>query len=125
MKPDVDNTAPPPSLTLRGTLEEVYDGDTVTVSFTVKARIRMLDCWAPEVRTRSLSEKAQGLAAKRHLQSLVTTGTPVRVEIPLDGTTRLDDLFTMGRVLGTVWVGPTNLSAAMVASGHATAKKEA
>lgn len=119
-----DQTPPPAELVLRGKLGEVYDGDTVTVDFTIRARIRLLDCWAPEVRTTDEAEKVKGYASRDHLRSLVKEGDPVKVVVPLDGTTRLDDLITMGRVLGTVWAGGKNLSVEQVAAGHATTAKK-
>jgi endonuclease YncB( thermonuclease family) len=102
---------------------DVLDGDTITLGLTIHARIRMIDCWAPETRTKDADEKKRGIASKEHLKGLLPTGAGVRVEIPLDGTTRLDDLFTMGRVLGTVWRGEVNISDEQVRAGHATKEK--
>ena len=37
-------------LTLPGNVLDVHDGDTVTVEVKRTLRIRLLDCWAPELR---------------------------------------------------------------------------
>jgi len=40
---------PKPELSVPCKITEVYDGDTVTVEVTLTARVRLLDCWAPEL----------------------------------------------------------------------------
>jgi len=44
--------AEPARLVLPCAIVEVYDGDTITVRLTLDLRVRMLDCWTPEIRTR-------------------------------------------------------------------------
>ena len=48
---------PPLGLTAQCKVLDVYDGDTVTVEVRTIARVRLLDCWAPEVRTKDVAEK--------------------------------------------------------------------
>ena len=48
------NNPPEQNLTTSAVVEEVYDGDTVVVSIQKEIRVRMLDCWAPEVRTKDI-----------------------------------------------------------------------
>jgi len=45
-----------PSLgwTTRASIERVIDGDTLDVTICRRVRVRLLDCWAPELRTRDL-----------------------------------------------------------------------
>ena len=51
---------PAAQLVVPCTITEWYDGDTPTVEITLRIRVRLEDCWAPEVTGRN---KAQGLAS--------------------------------------------------------------
>lgn len=115
---------PTASLQLRSRVVDVYDGDTITVEFKLQARVRLLDCWAPEVRTRDNDEKIKGLAARDYLKSIAEGRDGVLV-IPLDGANRLDDLFTFGRLLGHYYIKDDEKSLAkrMREAGHATREK--
>lgn len=115
-------TPPRPGLVTPVRVVEVYDGDTVTVEWTLRARVRLLDCWAPEIRTTDTEEKQRGLAAKAHLQQLCD-GQQALLEIPTSEASGLQELFTFGRVLGRIWVGEQDVSAQMVRDGFATARK--
>lgn len=104
---------------------EVYDGDTITVTFVlcgdlpVKARVRLLDCWAPEV---TGDEKPLGLKSRDYLRELVKGHTDARLVIPArPGADRLDDHLTFGRILGRVYLSgqKTPLAAHVVKAGHA------
>jgi len=104
----------------------VLDGDTVEISITSTAVVRLLDCWAPEVhRTDDPTEKPRGLLSKAHLESLVKPGAKAVVQIPFSERGRFGDDMTMGRVLGNVWlVGQEkSLSEMQVQSGHARKTK--
>lgn len=117
--------APPqPGVAVQCTISEVYDGDTITVTWTNSARVRLLDCWAPEIRTLDAKEKARGQKSRDHLVKLAE-GKPALLWIPTGEASRLDDLITLGRVLGHVWVDgdPESLSAHQVQAGHATTEK--
>lgn len=114
---------PQPTLNLPCEVVEVYDGDTLTVRVSVDVRVRLLDCWAHEVRTKNAEAKALGLASRDHLRSIATPGTEGTLEVPLGGVTRLDDIFTMGRVLGKVWHDDVELGEVQVATGHAWTTK--
>ena len=115
--------------TVRGVVTDCHDGDTVTISVTHKVRVRLLDCWSPEVTTdkrlpesRRAAEKAAGIAARDHLKELAL-GKEVVLQVPLE-----EDLLkatTMGRVLGTVWLKDAgkSLNEIQVESGHATKEK--
>lgn len=114
---------PPAGVVFRGECVRVIDGDTIDVSTNVILRIRLLDCWAPESRTKDLDEKRRGLAAKQRLKELID-GKPIRVSIPTGET--LGDSLTLGRVLGHVWIGDNDhtVNQQMVDEGHATATKQ-
>ena len=120
---------PETGLTIDARVVRVIDGDTVVVETTLQHTVRLLDCWAPETRTRDLEEKAKGLKAKKHVQELLDAcGNKVRLHVPgHDG--QLSKLTTIGRVLGRLWRltsgGPEaqDVSALMVQAGHATPEK--
>ena len=120
--------APQQNITTTAVVKQVYDGDTVVVVFQKEARIRMLDCWASEIRTSDPEEKEKGIKAKEYLSSIVKEGDEVLVEIPM--TNKLQSSFTFGRILAYLWKDVNgdgdmeNLSTTMVESGHATQEKE-
>lgn len=120
--PAAPPTPPSPGLVTPVRVVEVYDGDTVTVEWTVRARVRLLDCWAAEIRTTDPEEKQRGLAAKAYLQQLAE-GQPALLQIPTSDASGLQDLFTFGRVLGRLWIAGEEVSAQMVAAGHASKRK--
>lgn len=88
-----------PQLVIPCEVVEVYDGDTVTVRLTIDVRVRLLDCWAPEVRTTDDVEKAYGIYSRETLCNLIG-GRKCLLTVPLNGADRLDDVFTFGRLLG-------------------------
>jgi endonuclease YncB( thermonuclease family) len=94
--------APTPQWTTSARCIRVIDGDTIEVEIRRTMRIRLLDCWAPESRTKDADEKRLGLAAKERLRRI--EGSEVIVQIPLSGTGDLSQVMTLGRVLGHVWV---------------------
>jgi endonuclease YncB( thermonuclease family) len=114
---------PPRGISTTAVVEEWYDGDTATVTLQLQCKVRMLDCWAPEVRG---SERSLGLKSKEHIQKLVPEGSTVRLFIPTTG--RLQDSLTFGRALGSMWIENadgtfTNVSDQMVKDGFATKDK--
>lgn len=117
--------APPePGIVARGRVVDVYDGDTITVEFTFRARVRILDLWCPEVRGGTAAEKAAGIAARDRLRQLVD-GKPVTLHVPTEGIRRLDDVFTFGRVLGHVWTeNGIDVGRVMREEGHGTRTKK-
>lgn len=82
-------------------ITRVIDGDTVVVEVKQTFHVRLLQCWAPESRTKDLEEKAKGLAAKENLQSLVEQEDQATLFVPLSGD--LTEAMTLGRVLGYLW----------------------
>lgn len=115
---------PEPGVMRRCRVVEVYDGDTVTLELITPLRLRLIDCWAPEIRTKDDKEKALGNASKLHLQGLAE-GKEGHVFIPLQNVDRLDDILTLGRVLGCVWIedDPESLSQKQVAAELASTTK--
>jgi endonuclease YncB( thermonuclease family) len=115
---------PEPGWTTKAKVVQVYDGDTIVVDVTRRFRVRLLDCWAPEVRTRNDSEKKAGFAARDNLAKLLPVGSTCTVAIPSSVDGELQDVLTMGRFLAHVWSdGGVNVSESQVKAGHATRAK--
>lgn len=103
---------------------DVYDGDTVEVRVERAFRVRLLDCWAPEIRTRDDAEKALGFASRDHLRGLIPVGSRVRLYISAgDDPLAFDDSTSLSRVLGRIWADGKDVSVEQVAAGHATVSK--
>lgn len=101
-------------------ITSVYDGDTVVVEWTRTARVRLIDCWADEIRTTDVAAKKRGLAARDHLVKLAE-GKEAVLFVPYHQN--VGEQTTLGRVLGKLSVNGVDLSDAMVASGHAFREK--
>lgn len=114
---------PPLGLTSRATVKRVIDGDTIEVVVTWPVRIRMKDCWAPEMRG---EERPKGIISKAHLESLIPEGSPVVFHVASSEATSLGDLLTFGRVVANVWRkgDATSLSQIMVDDGLASETKQ-
>ena len=93
-------------LTLTGRVVKVSDGDTITVLDAVNAqhKIRLYGIDAPE------KNQAFGQVSRNHLASLVA-GKAVRVEYSKKDKYQ--------RILGTVFVGETDINLKMIADGMA------
>lgn len=98
-------------------VERVVDGDTLDVTLTIKSRVRLLDCWAPEAKDEG------GQQATDHLRELALHQHGL-LTIPIEPDKGLSALFTFGRVLGRIEVNGTDLSTAQVAAGFATREKQ-
>ena len=132
--PDKDTVSRPQhGLGAGFTVTRVVDGDTVEGTITIPVTVRLLDCWAPELRPRhkgkteaELSDiRTAARASKLHLATLAE-GAKGTLLIPWGSAKDMGDVLTFGRVLGHVWVDGqyTSLSTQQVASGHATSAKE-
>lgn len=125
-------SAPDPSWTTEAKVLRVIDGDTIEVAITRTFRVRMLDCWAPESRrdprlgeSERAAEKTKGQAAKENLISLAN-GREVIVSVPLSAKGDVAQVWTMGRVLGHVWLADDreeSLSEKQVRAGFAEVVK--
>jgi micrococcal nuclease len=85
-------------------VNKVVDGDTVDVDIELgfgvvlsDERVRIMGIDTPESRTRDLTEKAFGLAAKKRLQELLGDVAVLRTQIAKNGE---DMKGKFGRVLG-------------------------
>jgi endonuclease YncB( thermonuclease family) len=118
-------TGPPPlGIALRCQVVDVVDGDTIEVEVTQRVRVRLVDCWAPESRTKDLAEKRRGLAAKARLETLAK-GRPATLFVPTGDARTLGDVTTLGRLVGKVWIDgeETSLSEQQVRAGLASTTK--
>ena len=111
-------TPPTPMIRFAATINDTIDGDTIAISTEFSAHIRLLDCWAPE-----LKSGEPGLASKRNLIRLTSKSQRCIVEVPLH-----DDIgkcTSLGRILGRVYVEgqDADLSTLQVQGGFATRGK--
>lgn len=117
-KEETPCTVPQIGYTVLGKVDRVVDGDTVEVVIQKKLKVRLLDCWAPELK------EPGGPESKLFMQSLVG-GRTVYLVIP--GNEEDFGNFTFGRVLGRVLfktdTGIVDVSNESVAAGHATKSK--
>jgi len=104
--------------------KDVYDGDTFTATVQMQVRVRLIDCWAPEVRG---EDKATGLRSRDALRKMIQDGDgKITLLIPGSPSGELKDSFSFGRVLGHAWTSDhpeANVSDRMVTGGHATKTK--
>jgi endonuclease YncB( thermonuclease family) len=117
--------------TTDGHVTDVHDGDTITVRVYRDFRVRLRDCWAPELEPIEQRRKwgknppdNTGAASHQHLQNLAE-GYQVRVFVVGSPDDEFSDVTSMGRLVGDVYLlkDNTNLAAAQVAAGHATKEK--
>ncbi len=108
----------------RAEVVRVVDGDTIEVRITHIVHVRLLDCWAPELRSKSDGEKLRAELAKKHAERLTVNRHGV-LFVPTDGASQIGDVLTFGRVLGHFYPDghDKSLSEMMVESGYATEVK--
>lgn len=134
--PDNPPAKPPRGLTAAIEITEVYDGDTLTGVVKIPVRIRMLDCWAPELNPRhvldgqrrsdkDLQRERERAEKSRDSLALIAEGKNGTAFIPWDHADRVDDVLTFGRVLAHVWVDgqEKTLSRQQVEAGLASSTK--
>ena len=99
-------------------LVKIVEGDTIDVDIDLgfgvclkKQRIRLEGINAPESRTRDMAEKKLGLLAKSRLSAILMSDFVVK--------TTLDKKGKFGRIIGTPYVGDTNVCELLVTEGHA------
>lgn len=95
----------------------VHDGDTATAEIRLKVNVRYANCWAPE-----LSERGGHEARDSAKEAEERTG---RLEIPLDTIHNVSQMFSFGRVVGTLWLDGADESESekQVRLGHASSTK--
>ena len=103
-----------PMIRVPCTIIDAVDGDTLTVEMRLKARVRLKDCWAPEMR------EPGGKEAHRWMKEMVE-GKDGMLEVSLDKAARLDHVFSFGRIVGRVYVNDEDVGRGLVLAGLATA----
>jgi endonuclease YncB( thermonuclease family) len=113
---------PQPGVTLPARVIDVHDGDTLTVEFVPqRARIRLIDCWAPELNAPDQETRKKAQASRDNLARLADN-RDVMVHIPWN--IDIGNMTSLGRVLAKVYLKDgTDVSAAQVKAGYATATK--
>lgn len=106
-----------PALHLPCKIVEVYDGDTLTADITLRVRVRMLDCWAPEIK------EPGGKESRDHLRELTLDKDGI-LYVPFGEAKTLGDVFSFDRVVGRVYVEGVDLSQQQVSAGHATKERK-
>ena len=124
-------TMPDLGWTTDGQVTDVHDGDTITVRVYRDFRVRLRDCWAPELEPIEQRRKwgkyppdNTGAASHMHLKYLAE-GYQVRLHIVGSPDGDFRDSTSMGRVIGDAYLlkNGANLAAAQVQAGHATKEK--
>ena len=113
-------TAPPLGITARATVNRVVDGDTIDVSLLLPVRIRLRDCWAPELHG---AERIAGEDAKMFVEHTLGRFDQVIVSVPTSEAQSLGDVLTFGRLLGDVYVDGESLAELVVGAGLASREK--
>lgn len=120
--PQAFGAAPQTATTVECRVVRVLDGDTVEVEVRQLYRVRLLDCWAAETKGDS---KEAGLAAKEHLRNYIgQTGMNGVLSVPWHEDSQRS--WSMGRMLGNIWLNgqDKSLSEVQVEAGHATKEKQ-
>ena len=105
---------PPDGWTVPCEVVRVIDGDTVRVRVTKEINVRLLECYAPELR------QPGGVQSREYLREMLD-GREVTLHIP--GDESVAHLFTFSRVLGRLFAGDHDVSEGLVAAGCATREK--
>ena len=110
-----------PQMTLPIKVTEVYDGDTITVEVKIPVRVRLLDCWAPEIKGTKGAEHQAALASRDHLKK-ISLGKRGLLVVPLTELRSIGDLFSFDRILARLYVdeSQTDVSVEQVKHKHAT-----
>ncbi len=106
---------PAPALFLPCEIINARDGDSVSVTVSMTVDVRLLDCWAPELKDQG------GIESRDHLRSLAPEGARGVLCVPLHDT--LSKSFSFGRILGRIRLPNGDLSDRQVQAGHATKTK--
>lgn len=129
---------PPIGLCVPVKVFDVHDGDTCTVSRVgseLKAPVRLLDVWAPEISIRGNAmrfEKAKqvqileaGTRARVAFIDIVDAAKEFRFFVPFSllDNLRITDLFTFGRMLGHLYADGKHVGQMLIDKGVAFATK--
>ena len=114
MSAQVWGEQPPLGTSIPVKVIHVQDGVTLTVTYTMTCRVRLLDCWSPELR------QPGGTEAKANLVRLAE-GREGVLFVPHQD--KLGKRFSFDRVLAELWIDGRNVSDVQVEEGYATETK--
>lgn len=122
---------PPYGISLPCIVNRVLDGDTIEVRLKEESpyvwKVRLIDCWCPETRTRDEKVKAKGMAAKVYAATMLEQHAgALSLYVPIEGHVEniIHALVSFDRLLGHIFLDPnTTLSEVLVAAGHGTRAK--
>ena len=135
-QPDTWPSLPIPSWNTTASVVRIKDGDTLIVEVKKTFDVRLLDCWAPETRrAKSPEEKQAGYRAKDFTTNLLDAsptesgfqpGKVVILSVPTDSNGSVAKSWSMGRVLGHIFIPGDKypISKTIVEHGHATRNKQ-
>jgi len=104
-----------PQLIVPAVVTNIHDGDTLTVEIKQKVNVRMLDCWAKELK------EDGGEQSLENLRKICPETSEVLLQVPIKSD--ITRMFTFGRILGNVYKDGKNLSEEQVKQGFATKTK--
>lgn len=124
---------PPIGLTLPVELVKLRDADTPVVRLRnspYEWAVRLIDCWCPEKNRGTPEEKEVARKAGVYAANVLADGD-LRLYVPPSGdgpgeshSVNLLKLFTFDRVLGHLYVGPSQtLNRMLVSAGYASSTK--
>lgn len=121
---------PPAGLCCPVRAVRVIDGDTIEISFPGSLRVypvRLLDCWAPETRTRDEAEKIRGRAAQAYAQHILDHTRELHLFLPAPASPlHILRALSLERLTGHLYINETEtLADRLIEAGHATKKKPA
>jgi endonuclease YncB( thermonuclease family) len=119
-------TPPKAQIVLPCEVVRVIDGDTVVAEVKFRFPVRLLDCWAPEKHATEVpGEKDRGLKSAAAMKALAEGKSGiVTIPLPDDPTASLTEVFTLGRVLGSIAVDGDDIATRQRKAGHAFATKD-
>lgn len=83
-----------PSVTMPVEIVSVHDGDSVRVKASIEFPVRLLNCWAPELKAPG------GVASRDNLRALLPIGSTQLVTIPVRDD--MSQMLSLDRVLGDI-----------------------
>lgn len=103
----------------RAKVDRVVDGDTVDVHLVIPVRVRLKDCWAPEM---TGDDRVAGAASKAKMEELLPVGSEVHLDIETTEVDALLGVMTFGRVVGQIYHADQekSVSEMMIEAGMAT-----
>ncbi|MFN3258426.1 MAG: thermonuclease family protein [Ilumatobacter sp.] len=96
--PDPSDTVPASGVDANATVERIVDGDTIDVVIDGRdERVRLIGIDTPETKRPDTPVECFGPEATAHIDALLPTGTPIRIERDIVGRDHFD------RLLGYVY----------------------